>query len=390
MKYSRILFFIVVFSSITSSIASVYVFGLFQKQETIHVPENTNTITSDVTSLKNISVSLKDVAKNLSPSVVSIIISRDFQVYRTDPFGFFYEPSGVQRKKVGGGTWFFVTKDGLILTNKHVVSDPGATYTIITASNEEFTGKVIATDPTTDLALIQAYSSEKKLEWRTVVSFVEDTNSIEVGDFLLAIGNALAEFKNTVTFWVVSALGRTIEAGDIWGADTELLTWLIQTDAAINPGNSGWPLVNLDGKVIGINTAIASNSTGLGFAIPLSKKEVDYLIQSAQKYGKIKRAYMGVYTVPLTQEIAKWLKLPITEGDLIDPSTIGTAPGSPAQKSWLVSGDVIVEINGITISGGKTVRDIIKTYFPGDELTMKVWKKATGKIEVVWLKLEER
>lgn len=193
----------------------------------------------DTAALKNLSNSVKGVAKQLSPSVVSIIISKDVQVYRTDPFGFFYEPSGTLKRKVGGGTGFFVTKDGLILTNKHVVADPAATYSIITASNEEFIGKVLALDPTTDLAIMQAYSGDKKLTDREVVSFIEDTASIEVGDFLIAIGNALAEFKNTVTFGVVSALGRTIEASDLSNSEMELLTGLIQTDAAINPGNSG-------------------------------------------------------------------------------------------------------------------------------------------------------
>ncbi len=172
--------------------------------------------------------------------MVSIIVSKDVQTYKTDPFGFFYEPSGTVRRKVGGGTGFFVTKDGLILTNKHVVSDPTASYTIISSAGEEFTGKVLAFDPTTDLAIVQTSDIDgKKLTDREPVTFALNSNSLEVGDFLIAIGNALAEFKNTVTFGVVSALGRTIEAEDMGSQSTELLTGLIQTDAAINPGNSG-------------------------------------------------------------------------------------------------------------------------------------------------------
>lgn len=194
----------------------------------------------DTTPLKNLSESVKSVAKKLSPSVISIVVSKDIQTYRTDPFGFFYEPSGTVRKKVGGGTGFFVTKEGLVLTNKHVVSDPSASYTVITAGGEEFTGKVLAFDPTTDLAIMQTYDANgKKLEGRETVEFLDNQSSVEVGDFLIAIGNALAEFDNTVTFGVVSALGRTIEAGDMGSRETELLTGLIQTDAAINPGNSG-------------------------------------------------------------------------------------------------------------------------------------------------------
>ena len=183
---------------------------------------------------------MKSVAKKLSPSVVSIIVSKDVQTYKTDPFGFFYEPSGTVRKKVGGGTGFFITKEGLVLTNKHVVSDPVASYTIISASGEEFVGKVLSFDPTNDLAVVQAYDIDgKKLTDREPVNFIGNESPLEVGDFLIAIGNALAEFKNTVTFGVISALGRTIEAGDMGTQQTELLTGLIQTDAAINPGNSG-------------------------------------------------------------------------------------------------------------------------------------------------------
>ncbi len=345
----------------------------------------------DTSSLKSLSVSVKSVAKKLSPSVVSIIVSKDVQTYKTDPFGFFYEPSGTVRRKVGGGTGFFVNKDGLVLTNKHVVSDQNASYTIINASGEEFTGKVLAIDPTTDLAIVQTYDIDgKKLTDREPVTFVENINTLEVGDFLIAIGNALAEFKNTVTFWVVSALDRTIEAGDMWGQSTELLTGLIQTDAAINPGNSGWPLVNLDGKVIGINTAIASNSTGLGFAIPLSGKEVTHIIDSVLKNGVIKRAFVWVRTIALTQDVAKSLNLTITSGDLITNTPDAIVPKSPAEKAGLESGDVITEAVGSPLGNGVTLRDVIKDKLPGDEITLKVWKKKTGNIEVVKLVLEER
>ena len=345
----------------------------------------------DTSWLKSLSESVKTVAKKLSPSVVSIIVSKDVQTYKTDPFGFFYEPSGTVRKKVGGGTGFFVTKDGLILTNKHVVSDPSASYTIISASGEEFTGKVLAFDPKNDLAIVQTYDVDgKKLTDREPVSFVNDSNALEVGDFLIAIGNALAEFKNTVTFGVVSALDRTIEAGDMGTQETELLTGLIQTDAAINPGNSGWPLVNLDGKVIGINTAIASNANGLGFAIPLSEKEVTYLIDSVLKNGTIKRTFVGVRTTSLNGDVAKSLGIQITSGDLIVNSPDAVVAQSPAEKVGLESGDIITEAAGTPLSEWVTLRDIIKDKVPGDEITLKVWKKKSSKIEIVKLILGER
>jgi serine protease Do len=157
-----------------------------------------------------------------------------------------------------------VTKDGLILTNKHVVSEPDATYTIITGDNEEFVGKVLAIDPLGDLAIIRAVTKDgKSLTDRVPVEFINDSKSVDVGTFVIAMGNALAEFQNTLTFGIISGLGRTIQAGNQGGGNVEQLNGLLQTDAAINPGNSGGPLVNLDGKVIGINTAIAAGANGL-------------------------------------------------------------------------------------------------------------------------------
>ncbi|MDD5197888.1 MAG: trypsin-like peptidase domain-containing protein [Candidatus Gracilibacteria bacterium] len=393
MKNPHILFVLTILCAFFTTLFSLtFLQGIgFVGKKTTMVNFQKEDIKIDTTSLKNLSASVKSVAKKLSPSVVSIIVSKDIQTYRTDPFGFFYEPSGTVRKKVGGGTGFFVTREGLVLTNKHVVSDPVASYTIITAGGEEFTGKVLSFDPTNDLAIMQTYDVDgKKLTDREPVSFIDNASSVEVGDFLIAIGNALAEFKNTVTFGVISALGRTIEAGDMGTRETELLTGLIQTDAAINPGNSGGPLVNLDGKVIGINTAIASNATGLGFAIPLSEKEVKFLIDSVKKNGAIKRAFVGVQTTSLTHDIAKSMNLGITSGDLIVDSPDAIVTNSPAEKAGLESGDVITEAMGITLENGTTLRDVIKDKIPGDEITLKVWRKQSGKIEVMKLILEER
>lgn len=342
-------------------------------------------------SVKSLGDSVKSVAKRLSPSVVNIVISKDIQVYKTDPFGFFYEPSGTVRRKVGGGTGFFINRDGLILTNKHVVGDPQGEYTVITSDNREFVGKVVAFDPTTDLALVQAYGTDgKKITNSTPVELTDNSATLSVGDFVLAIGNALAEFQNTVTFGVVSALGRSIEAGDQGSGNSEQLSGLIQTDAAINPGNSGGPLVNLDGKVIGINTAIAANATGLGFAIPLSKGEVDHLVFSASKYGKIKRAFVGVRYAPITSDIARADKLPVDHGDLIRSETGSIVPGSPAEQAGLESGDIILEANGTILANGISLRDALKDRFPGDKITLKVWKKKTGKEAVVELVLGEQ
>lgn len=144
------------------------------------------------------------------------------------------------------------------------------------------------------------------------------------------MGNALAEFQNTLTFGIISGLGRTIEAGNQANGDAEQLSGLLQTDAAINPGNSGGPLVNLDGQVIGINTAVASGANGLGFAIPLSQKEVDFLLASLKKFNAIKRPFLGIKYISLDKNIAVSNHISVESGDLITPE--GIVPGSPAEK----------------------------------------------------------
>lgn len=148
--------------------------------------------------------------------------------------------------------------------------------------------------------------------------------------------------------------------------------------------------MNLDGKVIGINTAIAANASGLGFAIPLTGKEVQYLIDSVEKNGTIKRAFVGVRTLSLTPEIAKSMNLEITSGDLIVDSPDAIVPDSPAEKAGLENGDIITEVAGIPLGSGITLRDIIKDKVPGDEITLKVWRKKSAKVEVVKLILGER
>lgn len=351
--------------------------------------QNTETSNNiDKNNLKNIESTVKGIAKNISSSVVNIIISKDIQTYRTDPYGFYYEPSWVVKQKVGGWTGFFVDKNWLILTNKHVVADPNASYTIITSKNEEFDAKILAYDPSTDLAIVKAYTKDwKEVKNTPAVKFINETKSIEVGNFVIAVGNALAEFQNTVTFWVISGLGRSIQAWDINGQGSEQLSWLIQTDAAINPGNSGWPLLNLDNEVMGINTAIAAGANWLGFAIPLSQKEVNHLITSIDKYSKIKRPFIWIRYIPNSAALAKQFKLKYEYWDYIpkDNNTSSVVEWSPAQKAWIEAWDLILEVNWNKLEKSKTMKDFIKDKFPGDKIVLKIlksnWEEKT--IEVI-------
>lgn len=234
--------------------------------------------------------SITQEVAQVAPSVVSIIVKKDLVVYRSDPWGFFQQPVGNVQRQVGGGTGFFITKDGTILTNKHVIADTQAIYTVITNDGKEYDAEVVATDPINDLAIIKIVG-EQTQEF-SALSFIESQENIQLGSFVVAIGNALAEFQNSVSLGIISGKDRSIEASG------EKLTGLIQTDAAINPGNSGGPLIDLKGKVIGINTAIAYDSTGIGFSIGLTQEKIDYILKSIAATGTIKRPFIGINYIP--------------------------------------------------------------------------------------------
>jgi serine protease Do len=195
-----------------------------------------------------------------------------------------------------------------------------------------------------------------------------------VGDSVVAIGNALGQFQNTVTAGIISGHGRSVQAGDSSGNDVENLEDLFQTDAAINEGNSGGPLVNLDGEVIGINTAIAGDAQGIGFAIPIN--DVTGLIDSVKKTGTLRRPYIGVVYVPLTDDLAKQYSLGTNRGAYVAPSDVsGQNPivdGSPAEKAGLKAGDIITKINDQSIDQNNSLSALVNKYKVGDKVTLTV------------------
>jgi serine protease Do len=225
--------------------------------------------------------------KNNSPAVASIIISKNLPLYEqcyVNPFGDLFPgfqipqicQKGTQLQEIGGGSGFVVSADGLILTNKHVVSDRQAEYTVLTNDGKKYSAKVLALDPNQDLAIIKIENGTSSLP----TAKLGDSDNLQIGQTAIAIGNALGEFKNTVSVGVVSGLGRTITAGG--GSASETIKDVIQTDAAINPGNSGGPLLNLKGEVVGINTAIVSGAESIGFAIPINQAKAILKEESAK------------------------------------------------------------------------------------------------------------
>ncbi|MFA5916706.1 MAG: trypsin-like peptidase domain-containing protein [Candidatus Gracilibacteria bacterium] len=334
--------------------------------------------TEKITSVTSLQTDITKIVKTISPSVVSIIIKKDLTVYRQDPFGFFQTPVGTVKSKVGGGTGFFITKDGKIITNKHVISDETAEYTVITNEGEEYDAKILAIDPITDLAILQV-SLNKIYE---PLDIINDNEDITVGEFAIAVGNALAEYQNSVSLGVISGKNRTI------GDEIIKLSGLIQTDAAINPGNSGGPLVNLDGKVIGINTAIVSGAEGLGFSIPLTQNRINYMLKSIEKYGSIKKPFIGINYIINSTGIQKDLGLKVNYGAYIPKVANSIVSGSNAEKAGIVGGDIILEADSKKINMDNTLTTIIQTKIPGDTIKLKVMDK-DGKEKEVELILGE-
>lgn len=309
-----------------------------------------------------------DSVKSASPSVVSIIISKYLPVYETEfisPFpGFDFQiPQQVQRgtekQQVGAGSGFIVSGDGLIVTNKHVVIDSKAEYTVLTNDGKKYSAKVLALDPVQDLAVIKIHPSTGSGQ---VVRFpaiaLGNSDGIQIGQGAIAIGNALGEFRNTVSLGVISGLGRTISASGGKGF-SETLENVIQTDAAINRGNSGGPLLNLKGEVIGVNVATAQGAQTIGFAIPINiaKKDIAQIIAS----NKIVYPFLGV-RYELTDN-----------GAVVSEVTTDSA----AQKAGLKPKDVILEINGEKITLDNSMSTIIQKYNPGDSVTLKILRGST-------------
>lgn len=365
--------------------------GLFPKTES---GSGTVIRNPEIVTEKLFTSAVIDVAKNANPSVVSIVATKELTRYKTNPNDlFFYDPFGgsvfgnpfggsiqpeveTRKEQVSGGTGFIVTNDGKIVTNKHVVTDPDAEYTAVLNDGSEFSVTVVSRDPVNDLAIVQIQPKDGNMPANMRPLKLADPKSIQVGQLVVAIGNALGEFENTVTMGVISAEGRNIVASD-GTAQGEELSNLIQTDAAINPGNSGGPLLSLDGDVVGVNTAIAQGSNGIGFAIPAA--EVDFVLRSVSKYGKIVRPFLGVVYRNNSPEVAKQFSLNVDYGAIIQESNDGEesiVKDGPAAKAGLMAGDIVLEVNGEKITEANGLKDVVNNFEPEQKVTLKVLRNS--------------
>jgi serine protease Do len=306
------------------------------------------------------------LVEKVKPAVVKVrseaIVERQFS-FGDDFFDrFFNIPQRREKEHVSGlGSGFFISADGFILTNNHVVKD-AIKITVTDINNNEYKAKKIGTDPKTDLALIKVDGDNHP--------FLQlgDSDSVRVGEWVLAIGNPLGQ-DLSVTSGIVSAKGRELE-----GLEVDYQSF-IQTDAAINQGNSGGPLVRTDGTAIGINSVILSTSggnIGIGFAIPsnMAKK----VITDLKKGGRVVRGYLGVQITQISDEEAKQLDLP-KGGILIGKVDADT----PAQKAGLKKYDLIVEVNGNPIKSVTELRTMIASFNPGDKLQLTIYREKTKK-----------
>jgi serine protease Do len=323
------------------------------------------------------------IAEKSSSAVVSIVISKYVPIverFYINPFEEFelppeikpffefqipqYREKGYEKQKVGGGTGFIVSSDGLIITNKHVVSDPKAEYTVYLNDGRKFKAEVLALHPTDDLALIKIQANNLP----TLV--LGDSDKVKIGQFVIAIGNALGEFQNTVSFGVVSGLRRSITASDQSG-NVERLEGLIQTDAAINFGNSGGPLINLKGEVVGVNTAIAGGAENIGFAIPINRAKK--MIEEVKTKGKIEVPFLGIYYILINEEVQKKFNLPVDYGAYVyREGQSAIIPNSPAELYGLRDKDIILEMDGEKITPQNSLAQIIMKKSVGQKVNLKV------------------
>lgn len=293
-----------------------------------------------------------DVVKKTSASVVAIGVSRRV----INPF----DPNSIPTTQDSTiGTGFAVSKD-IIVTNKHVVSESQGGYSVVTNDDKKYDVKKIYRDPILDLAIVQIDGSNL-----TPLTY-GDSATLEVGQTVVAIGNALGRYTNTVTTGVVSGLGRKINAGDEYGGSLESLDNLIQTDAAINPGNSGGPLLNSSGQVIGVNVATTEGAQNIGFAIPIGT--VKAIIDEFVAKGSVSRPYLGVRYRFISRDVAILNEVP--GGAYVQE----VVTGGSAEKAGVKAGDIITKINGQAIDNENKISDFVAKGKVGDTLTLNIWR----------------
>ncbi len=333
--------------------------------------------------------------RQVMPAVVSVILSKSLDEIKKEmpastknrPGSFQIPPDKIDAHgmvKVGGGSGFIVNESGIILTNKHVISESNVSYTVILNDDKSFEAEVLARDPINDVAIL-------KIKPKNKLPVVElgDSETVELGQTVLAIGNALGIFKNTVSMGIISGLSRSVQAKSDMRSPLQELRGLIQTDAAINPGNSGGPLVDVYGKAIGINAAVVVGAQNISFAIPIKAAERD--LQDLKKYGRIRRPLLGLRYIILDHDMSEKMGLSSEYGAYITRQNSAEAaviPKSPADNAGILEQDIVLKWNGQKISSDTTLQGFLDDCKVGQEVKLKVLR--AGKEQEFKVKLTER
>ena len=313
-----------------------------------------------------------DVVDRVSPAVVTVGITQtkrigdilEFNPF--DPFSPFQrKPGKSQKLEQDIGSGFIVGSDGLIVTNKHVVEMPDATYRVITKDDKTYEIKKIYRDPSNDLAILKIDPSAGSGRELPTVE-MGDSDKIKVGQMAIAIGTALGEFRHTVTTGVISGVGRGIDAGSPFEGSAERLDNVIQTDAAINPGNSGGPLLNSAGQVVGVNTAVSSQGQNIGFALPINV--VKEALANFNATGQFNRPFLGVQYRMIPRQTAILNEIP--EGAYVQE----VVKDGPADKAGLKAEDIITNIDGLKLDDKNDLAKAISKKKVGDSVTLTVWR----------------
>ena len=310
--------------------------------------------------------SIANIVSKVTPAVVSIISES-----RASSYYSLFSGGGTQQS---AGTGMIVTKDGYVLTNKHVI-DGASKVQVITDAGDTYTDvEIVGTDPLNDVAYLKIKNAK---DLPTVT--LGDSKTIAVGQPVLAIGNALGAYQNTVTQGVISGTGRSLEAGDSNGQNKETLTDMLQTDAAINPGNSGGPLVNAAGDVIGINTAVSTSANGLGFAIPISatKGMLNRIIAGKSA----ERAVLNLSYTTVTASLAKKNDLPVSKGAYVSK----VIAGGPADEAGIEKGDIITKVGNVEVGRAGSISTLVGEYQVGDKVELTYRRGDDTKTAVVTL-----
>lgn len=343
-------------------------------------PQNNSNLASQKEVVYSESQLLRQITKSVGPSVVSVNVTGQAAPVRT-----IFGDAGSEATQ-SAGTGIILSTDGIVVTNRHVVPVGTSSVGVVLSDGTQLDdvsvlGRTSGSD-TLDIAFLKINDTKGH---NLTAAKLGDSSKMQVGDKVVAIGNALGQFQNTVTSGIISGYGRDVRAGDASGmGGTESLQDLFQTDAAINQGNSGGPLVNVDGQVIGINTAVASNAQSVGFAIPINN--IKSLINSVLKTGKLERPYLGVRYVSITPDYASAKGLSAKQGAYIVPGDDSIMPDSPAAKAGLKPGDIITKVDGTTVDANDGLATILGRVQVGQEVSLTVLRD--GKQQIISVTLQ--